>query len=307
MAESVSYQAAKTEVITVGGIAFAYRLLGTPEGIPLVMLMHFRGTMDHWDPALINPLAEARPVLLIDNAGVGRSEGQVPKTFAGWAQHYIDVVVALGIGKVDVLGFSMGGCVAQLVALNAPRGLVRRLVLCGTTPSTGAGVVTAPLGPFNQLKAAVTETQQKDAFLATFFRASQSSQTAGEAAWARITSARRHRSDYVAPEGAHRQAVAFAKFMDPKQASTASYDRFAHLDLPVLVANGSEDVLLPTENSILMWKMLQQAKAQLHLYPDSGHGFLFQYAHHFAVTVNTFLDQDFELVGQRETHHHSRL
>jgi pimeloyl-ACP methyl ester carboxylesterase len=194
--------------------------------------------MDHWDPALISPLAAARPVLLIDNAGVGRSGGTVPKTFEGWARHYIDVVTALDIRQVDVLGFSMGGCVAQLVALNAPRGLVRRLVLCGTTPSTGPGVVTAPLGPFNQLKAAATDLQQKDAFLASFFAASKRSQAAGEAAWARITSARSHRSDYVPAEGAHRQAIAFAKFMDPKQASAASYDRFALLDLPVLIANG---------------------------------------------------------------------
>lgn len=194
--------------------------------------------MDHWDPALINPLAAARPVLLIDNAGVGRSKGTVPKSFAGWAQHYIDVVTALDIRQVDVMGFSMGGCVAQLVALNAPRGLVRRLVLCGTTPSTGPGVVTAPLGPFNQLKAAGTELQQKDAFLATFFTSSERSQAAGEAAWSRITSARNHRCDYVPADGAHRQAIAFAKFMDPKQSSAASYDRFAHLDMPVLIANG---------------------------------------------------------------------
>jgi pimeloyl-ACP methyl ester carboxylesterase len=247
--------------------------------------------MDHWDPALVNPLAAARPVLLIDNAGVGRSGGTVPKTFSGWAQHYIDVICALNIRQVDVMGFSMGGCVAQLVALNAPRGLVRRLVLCGTIPSSGQGVVTAPLGPFNQLKAAVTDQQQKDAFLATFFTPSRRSQAAGEAAWARIIGARPGRSHYVPADGAHRQAVAFAKFMDPKQAMEASYDRFHHLDLPVLIANGSEDLLLPTENSILMWKMLNHAQAQLHLYPDSGHGFLYQYADHFASTVNAFLDQ----------------
>ena len=137
--------------------------------------------MDHWDPALINPLAEARPVLLIDNAGVGRSGGEVPKTFAGWAKHYIDVISSLGMRQVDVMGFSMGGCVAQLVALNAPEGMVRRLVLCGTTPSIGEGVTTAPLGPFNQLKAAATDHEQKLAFLSTFFTDSDRSQTAGDA------------------------------------------------------------------------------------------------------------------------------
>ena len=198
--------------------------------------------MDHWDPALINPLAQARPVLLIDNAGVGRSGGEVPKTFAGWAKHYIDVISSLGLRQVDVMGFSMGGCVAQLVALNAPQGMVRRLVLCGTTPSTGEGVVTAPLGPFNQLKAATTDQDQKLAFLATFFADSERSQTAGEAAWRRITTARRNRVDYVPAQAAHRQAIAFAKFMDPKQAPDASYDRFHQLRLSVLIANGKRSI-----------------------------------------------------------------
>lgn len=194
--------------------------------------------MDHWDPALINPLAEARPVLLIDNAGVGRSGGEVPKTFAGWAKHYIDVISSLGMRQVDVMGFSMGGCVAQLVALNAPEGMVRRLVLCGTAPSIGEGVTTAPLGPFNQLKAAATDHEQKLAFLSTFFTDSDRSQTAGVAAWRRITSARQNRVDHLAAEAAHRQAIAFAKFMDPKRAPEASYNRFHQLRLPVLIANG---------------------------------------------------------------------
>lgn len=194
--------------------------------------------MDHWDPALINSLAEARPVVLIDNAGVGRSGGQIPRTFAGWAKHYINVISSLGMRQVDVMGFSMGGCVAQLVALNAPDGMVRRLVLCGTIPSTGEGVSTAPLGPFNQLKAAVTDQEQRAAFLSTFFTDSERSQAAGAAAWRRITNARQNRVDYVPAEAAHRQAIAFAKFMDPKQAHEASYNRFHQLRLPVLIANG---------------------------------------------------------------------
>ena len=193
--------------------------------------------MDHWDPAFVNPLAANRQVILVDNAGVGRSGGDVPKTFAGWAEHYINVIKALDLHQVDVLGFSMGGCVAQLVALNSPPGLVRRLVLCGTTPSTGTGTVAAPLGPFNQLKAAVTQQEQRDAFLATFFSPTPHSQAAGVAAWNRIQ-ARPDRVDYVAPDAAHRQAIAFAKFMDPKQADAASFNRFRQLNLPVLIANG---------------------------------------------------------------------
>jgi pimeloyl-ACP methyl ester carboxylesterase len=195
--------------------------------------------MDRWDPALINPLAERRPVVLIDNAGVGRSTGQIPKTFTEWTKHYLDIISALDLKQVDVLGYSMGGAVAQLLALNAPKGLVRRLILVGTTPSTGKGVATAPLGPFNKLKAASTEAEQKEAFLSSFFTTTDQGKAAGLAAWDRITNARGpDRTDFVPAEGAHRQAIAFAKFMDPKQARDASYDRFHELTLPVLIANG---------------------------------------------------------------------
>ncbi|KAF4124755.1 alpha/beta hydrolase fold [Geosmithia morbida] len=284
------FEDAETRFVTVGDIKFAYRQLGREYGVPLMLLMHFRGTMDDWDPALVDPLAQARPVLLIDNAGVGRSGGEVPKSLTTWAQHYVDVTSALGIQQVDVMGFSMGGCVAQLVALNAPRGMVRRLVLCGTTPSTGEGVTKAPLGPFNRLKAASTAAQHRNAFLDGFFTKSKRSRAAGIASWNRIADARQHRVA-MTPNAVHRQAVAFARFMDPNMPHEGTYDRFQELTLPVLVANGCDDLLLPTENSILMWKMLRHAGAHLHLYPDSGHGFLYQYAGHFAKLINDFLEQ----------------
>ncbi|KAF9765962.1 hypothetical protein IL306_001700 [Fusarium sp. DS 682] len=256
------------------------------------------GTMDHWDPALINPIATKRPVITIDNAGVGRSEGEVPKQYKQWAQYYINVLRALGVNKTDVMGFSMGGCVAQLVALNG-QGLVRRLILCGTMPSTGKGVVMAPsLKPFNTLKAAKTEEEHKEAFLMSMFNTSEKSRAAGEAAWKRITNARKDRTNHVDPANAHRQGIAFAKFMDPKQAKDASYDRLEELRIPVLIVNGSEDVLLPTENSIVMWNKMKNAQAQLHLYPDSGHGFLYQYADEFSKLINIFLDDEPKLTSR---------
>ncbi|ODA83302.1 hypothetical protein RJ55_01815 [Drechmeria coniospora] len=285
-----TYESARNRVVHVGGVRFSYRRLGRPHGLPLLLLMGFRGTMDHWDPALVNPLAARRPVILVDNAGVGRSGGEVPETFAGWVRHYVDVLEALGVKRVDLMGYSMGGCVAQLLALAAPT-LVRRLVLCGTTPSAGEGVTRAPIGPFNQLKDAVTNEEHRQAFLDTFFSRSDRSQAAGRAAWDRIANARADRLPYLGSEGARTQAVAFAKFMDPNQASEASFDRFHELRLPVLIANGSHDLLLPTENSIIMWRNLRHADAQLHLYPDSGHGFLYQYADTFSALVNEFLDR----------------
>lgn len=195
--------------------------------------------MDHWDPALINPIAVRRPVLLIDNAGVGRSSGTIPPSFAEWAAHYMSVVNSLGISQVDVAGFSMGGCAAQMAALNYPRE-VRRLILLGTTPSTGEGVVRADLGPFNQLRAASSHQEQETAFLCAFFRDSPASQAAGKAAWKRITSSRSDLVGHVPAAGAKKQGIAFANFMNPKLAANASYNRFSELQLPVLIANGKE-------------------------------------------------------------------
>lgn len=200
--------------------------------------------MDHWDPALVNPLAASRPVVLMDNAGVGLSGGQVPQTYAGWARHCADVVRALGIERADFMGFSMGGCAAQMVALDAPR-LVRRLVLCGTIPSAGEGVTMAPLTLFKRLRDATSADEQRDAFLAAFFTPSASSQAAGRASWERITGSRPGRSSYLSPEGARRQSIAFANFMDPSQAQHASLDRFHELKLPVLIANGTSPAATP--------------------------------------------------------------
>jgi len=129
-------QTAKTLYTSVNGINFAYRRLGQSTGTPLVMLQHFRGTMDHWDPATINRLASQRPTILMDDSGVRKIGGEVPTTYAGWADNVIALLGALGIERIDLLGFSMAGCVAQMVALNAPQ-LVQRLILAATCPSMG--------------------------------------------------------------------------------------------------------------------------------------------------------------------------
>ncbi|KAH7063047.1 Alpha/Beta hydrolase protein [Macrophomina phaseolina] len=284
-----TYEEAEDQYVGVGGTTFAYRQFGARTAVPLVLLMHFRGTMDHWDPALLNPIAAARTVFIMDNAGVGRSGGQVADSFDDWAQHAIDVIAAVGHRQIDLMGFSMGGCAAQIVTLRAPH-LVRRLILAGTIPSIGDGVEQADLGPFMQLRAASTEEEQKKAFLDTFFEKSQTSRNAGLESWQRIVSARKNRVDYVGPEGAKRQGIAFAKFMTPKLAKAGSYDRFSEIRIPVLIANGSNDLLLPTSNSYLMWKKLVMGEPHLHLFPDSGHGFLYQYAGQFSRLVNEFLD-----------------
>ena len=160
-----TYETAQDRYIRVNGNKYAYRRFGQSVGIPLFMHIHFRGTMDHWDPALINPLAARRPIILLDSAGVGRSEGEIPTTYAGWAQVVIDVLAALGLEQVDLLGFSMGGCTVQMIALNAPQ-LVRRLVVAGSTCSAGEGIVqVTDWKPFIKLKSAITQEEQLQAFL----------------------------------------------------------------------------------------------------------------------------------------------
>ena len=199
--------------------------------------------MDHWDPALVNALAARRPVVLLDNAGVGSSGGEVPTSYAGWAQNVVDLLAALRHDRVDLFGFSMGGCAAQMVALNAP-GLVRRLVLAGTSPSTGPGVkqyrTREELAAFARLSGAATDEEQREGFLRCFFSATTRSQEAGARAWARIAAGRpgTTRTPHVPPAGSKRQGIAFAKFMDPKQAKDASYERLGEIQIPVLIAGG---------------------------------------------------------------------
>ncbi|KAM6483770.1 Alpha/Beta hydrolase protein [Trichoderma sp. SZMC 28011] len=249
-----------------------------------------KGTMDHWDPALIDPLAAKRPVILIDPANSGRSEGHFPSTVAQLAQYFINIINALGLKQVDVMGFSGGGFNAQMIALNAPK-LVRHLILSATTPSIGEGVQLGNPAVLQKLQEAVTADEHKDAFISTFFTSSAQGQAAGHAAWERITTGRQNRSDYASRESADEQNVAYFNFIDPNKASDGSYDRFHELQMPVLIATGSDDAIIPTKNSILMWEKMSHPNAALHIFPDAGHGFLYQYADAYAALINDFLDR----------------
>ncbi|KAK7408214.1 hypothetical protein QQX98_009623 [Neonectria punicea] len=232
--------------------------------------------MDHWDPAFVNPLAAQRPIVLIDNSGIGRSSGESPETVAAMAQVYIDAIRAIGLSQADLLGFSLGGAVAQMAALNAPT-LIRRLVLCGTIPSYGEGVVSTERhflqdssDPRATVKLLVNshgrELRKLDPTVPHF-----------------LTS-----------NSANKQAAAFSQFMNPDEAKDGSYNRLDEVQMPVLIMGASDDILMPTDNSILIWKKLRNHAGRLHLFPDSGHGFLFQHAKSAAVLVNAFLDSDVE-------------
>ncbi|KAE8443126.1 hypothetical protein EG329_002370 [Mollisiaceae sp. DMI_Dod_QoI] len=284
-------QTAKTQYVDVNGVKVAYRLFGASTGIPLLFNQHFRGTMDHWDPLLINTLAKTRPILLYDNYGVGKSSGDVPDTFKGWAEVGAGLVKALNIKQVDVFGFSMGGMAAQMIALDFPE-IVHRLIIGGSSPSYGEGIISGPAWPFPKLMNASTPEESEDAFLKTFYTHSEEKQRLGREWWARINERTEDRSPYLNPEQSARQAGTVGKWFSPDNVDDGSYNRLHELKMPVFIANGDHDIILPSENSLVMFQILQKSNsnAHIHLYPDTGHGFLNEYAEMFAAHVVLFLD-----------------
>ena len=235
-----TYETAQNAYLTLSSTRFAYRLFGTPSTpttVPLVFNMHFRGTMDYWDPLLLNPIAARRTILLVDNIGVGASSGRIPDSFTVWADYMVQIIRALGFTSVDVFGFSMGGYIAQLIALQAPN-LVRRLLVAGSGPSAGPGVGKGNAAYFQQLALASEEGEVKAAFLHTFFSSKEGKQRAGEKWWSRMTAARKSGARYLTGDDVDLQLSAILKWCDSEYRKEGSYDRLGEIRCPVLVAGG---------------------------------------------------------------------
>ncbi|EXJ77544.1 hypothetical protein A1O3_09771 [Capronia epimyces CBS 606.96] len=293
----MSAQTAITQYVTANnGVRFAYRRIGETDAIPLVMHIHYRANMDLWDPLFVNALAKSRPIILFDNAGVGRSSGEVPETMQGWADNLIAFVNALGLKKIDLLGFSMGGYAVQMVALTAPQ-MIRKLVLSGTggsTPSAEhiAGVVwpreQPPAQPIRALSEAVTREEGEKALAFSFFYDDDHGRAAFQKYWARVQerTAEPLILQLLDREGGGKRQFR-AAVHSFKAGPPSSFDRLGELQMPVLVANGDNDVLIPSSRS---WELVTQiTNAQLIIYPRAGHGFIWQYAELFAAHVNMFL------------------
>lgn len=267
-----------TEHVQANGTSYAYRRFGAIGGTPLILLMHFRGTIAHWDPMLLDRMSGSRTLILLDNAGVGESSGEIPDSIDGMADHALAAISALGFEEIDLLGFSMGGYVAQVIALRKPN-LVRRLILAGTGPGSSLQIADP------RVKRVAGEphlTREHMSFL--FFPENETGASAGANYWERLGSLPGGRAAMVSGTGIMRQAVALKKWNEP---DGGSFHRLAELKLPVLVANGDDDVMVSTESSIRMARALPNA--QLMIFPNSGHGFLFQYPELFANYVNSFL------------------
>jgi pimeloyl-ACP methyl ester carboxylesterase len=267
-----------TQYVEGHGIRFAYRRLGPATGTPLVLLQHFSGNIDAWDPAVVNALATDRPVIAFDNAGVGRSTGQTPDNVAAMARDAVAFINLLGFSEVDLLGFSLGGCVAQQIAAEHGR-LVRNLILVATAPRGGEEHLLAVLHD------AFSQTDAPDPRLPLFFTASAASRSSGLAFLKRAKVRQDDRDTDNGNSVTDPQAKALITWCatpDPDHAMLRAIRQ------PALVVSGSHDTMLPADNAYVMFKELRNA--QLILYPDSGHGVLFQYHEMFVSHVRTFLE-----------------
>jgi pimeloyl-ACP methyl ester carboxylesterase len=282
MSAITTHQTAPTQYVEANGIHFAYRRFGKSGTVPLVFNMHFMGTMDHWDPAVTDGFAKDREVILFDNAGVSSSSGEVPETFAQMGANAVAFVKALGLKQVDVLGFSIGGLVAQEITLQAPD-LVRRLVLVGTGPRSGESMDTGtPEG--NEIFGA-TYTNPDDLWLRVHFTPSQQSQSAGREFVKRFRLRSENRDPEVSQQAALAQRAAIGKWGAKRD---RAWDYLKDIKQPVLVVNGGNDVIIYTINSYILQQNLPNA--ELIIYPDSAHGSLFQYPQMFVRHVTMFLD-----------------
>lgn len=275
---------AETRFVTVGASRIAYRSVGAARGVPLLLLNRFRGTMDHWDPRLVDALAAERQVILFDQPGFARSTGSPPDSLRSFAASAAAVADALGVRQFDLLGFSMGGTVALQVLLDHPA-RVRRAVIAGSGPGFVAGMPEDPSVSGPEIWRVATKPVNVDEdFLFLFFEPTPSSQLAGRQYLDRLARRKDAFASQVGPEAWRAQLKSASEVQQP---ASSLLPLLAEVKQPVLVANGRHDVMVPTYASYAMAQQLPNAR--LVIFPDSGHGFLFQYPEAFADEVLRFL------------------
>ena len=278
----IALKAPNQSVVAANGVTYADRRFGaaSPGVLPFVMLQHFRGNLDDWDPLLLGALASGREVIPVDYAGVGLSTGTVPRTITEMARDVIAFTDALDLTRIDLLGFSIGGMIAQELTLLRPQ-LVRRLVLAGTGPAGGL-LMHGWISDVAYL-ANVAANHPEDQLI-LFFEITPTSQEKGQEFLQRCAAREDDRDQRPSVEVRDAQFDAITEWgiADPSR-----LDRLAGIAQPVLIAAGDNDIMIPTENAWLMARHLPNARVRI--YPDSGHGFLFQWPEQFAALVHNFL------------------
>lgn len=272
------WKSAPTNHVEAAGTRFAYRRLGPDIGVPVVLLNHWGANLDNFDPPIVEGLAVDRPVYALDYRGIGASGGTAPLSVAEMASDTIGTIRALGLTSVDLIGFSLGGFVAQQILLDAPD-LVRRAILAGTGPAGGTGIER--VGPVSWpliVKGLITFRDPK---FYLFFTSSAAGKRAAKAFLARLKERTRDRDKAVSMKAFLRQLKAIKAWgqQAPQPLNT--------IRTPVLVANGDHDIMVPSENSADLARRIPGA--QLVLYPDAGHGGIFQYHDAFLTKAKVFL------------------
>jgi pimeloyl-ACP methyl ester carboxylesterase len=277
-----THHTAATQFVDVGRLRLAYRRFGAPAATPLIMLQHFRGNLDNWDPALTDALAAEREVILVDYPGAGASSGEFGPTIADTARLMIAFVEALGLPEIDLLGFSIGGFIAQEIALIRPA-LVRRLILAATGPK-GAPRMH---GWRRDIADAARAESKPENLLYVMFAHTETSQAKGKEFLRRFLA---RTEDRDAPTDDALRDAQYDAIVEWGIPDHGALQRLAGIDRPTLVIQGDGDLMIPTKLSHLMAGLLPTARIQI--YPDAAHGFLFQYPVEVAAEVNAFLAGD---------------
>ena len=273
--------ASAQRVSAENGIEYAYRDFGESE-VPLVLLQHFRGNLDNWDPALIDALAAERRVVTFDNVGVGATSGKTPSTVEAMAHDAIAFLDAMGFERIDLLGFSIGSFVAQEIALIRPDAL-RRVVLASSAPQGAPGMH----GWAPEVIAAVGGREPNpQGYLEVFFAHTETSRAAGQEAAGRIFGRSTDRDEPTSWQTRQAQYDAICAWGIPNH---ALLERVTGIQQAVFVANGDSDPMILPRYSYLLTGLLPDAR--LKIYPDSAHGFLFQHHGEFAADVHAFLEE----------------
>jgi len=273
-----NHHTSPTRYIEIDGTKFAYRTFGISSEVPIVCLQHFTGTLDNWDPIITNGLAAQRQVILIDNRGVGNSEGETPDNVQEMSLDALKVIDALGIHRCDLLGFSLGGFIAQVMATQRPE-LFRKIIIVGSAPQ---GVKV--LHTFPALIAKAMQLEPAERFLFIFFTASEKSRAKGLTTLSRLTERTTDRDKDASIQAIEAQIKAITRW--GTDAVTIDLARIQH---PVLIINGSDDVMMESMNSIELFKKIPNALVSL--YPDSAHGSFYQYPEIFVDQANSFLNK----------------
>jgi pimeloyl-ACP methyl ester carboxylesterase len=277
-AATTTSRTAPTRSINVNGTPFAYRELGPRTGVPVVFLTHLAAVLDNWDPRVVDGIAARHRVITFDNRGVGASTGSTPTTIEEMARDAVTFIRALGFDQVDLFGFSMGGMIAQVIAQQEPR-LVRKMILAGTGPAGGDGIdKVTRISYLDTARGLLTRRDPKE-FL--FFTRTPNGRVSAKEFLARLEERVDDRDKAISVGAFRAQLKAIHRWGQQKPADLASIHQ------PVLVANGESDKMVPTKNSLDLARRLPNS--QLVVYPDAGHGGVFQFHEDFVNRTLEFL------------------